>query len=623
MLGEERLLACREGEPVVYIRQPTHFAEKYIIYKINTLISLSGATPSDFFILGASIKGNNSEIRKIENALVENNIPCYVPLSEDDKIDDRVIEGKVVFSTFHSVKGRQRKYVFVIGFNQSYFNLFAKKKSTDVCPNTFYVACTRATEGLYIVEHNNRRYDRPPKFLKMGHFGLKNEPYVVFKGMHQTIFEERNEDLSNNTEIVIKKTSPTELVRFLPENIFDKINDILEKIFIPLHSEPFNEIKIPNIIKTESGFYEDVSNINGIALPIMYFDNFPSEFNEETNTESTREFSNFPTNSFGRSDEKINLLDRNVERSNEFFYFDSKRSDIGDNLAILQSLIESEMSCIKNNHHSFLRKEIENCFTPSFVFKNNENDIDNCNNFPTNSFGRFPENSVSSERSVDEKMNKISKYLKVSNLYYSVKEKLYFKMKQIKHNEYNWFSKELVEECFERMDKVLLDEVYDKKKGIFKGKVEETFILSNDDTKHCKIDQFLKEHLPNFIFRFNARVDLITDNSIWEIKCVNSITHEHLLQLAIYCWLWRMTMEDMENLVNVLNFQIFNVKTGEHYILNSSTEQLNEIILTLLAGKYTDLSHETDEDFIENCRKHICIQRFSSGTNDEVKNTVQ
>jgi hypothetical protein len=66
-----------------------------------------------------------------------------------------------------------------------------------------------------------------------------------------------------------------------------------------------------------------------------------------------------------------------------------------------------------------------------------------------------------------------------------------------------------------------------------------------------------------------------------------------------------MTMEDMENLVNVLNFQIFNVKTGEHYILNSSMEQLNEIILTLLSGKYADLSHETDEDFIKNCKKHM------------------
>ena len=30
---------------------------------------------------------------------------------EDAKIDEKVIEGKVVFSTFHCVKGRQRSYV--------------------------------------------------------------------------------------------------------------------------------------------------------------------------------------------------------------------------------------------------------------------------------------------------------------------------------------------------------------------------------------------------------------------------------------------------------------------------------------------------------------------------------
>ena len=614
MLGDTRLLACKNGEPVVYIRQPTHFAEKYIIYKIKLLINEYNASPSDFFILGASIKGNNSEIRKIENALVENNIPCYVPLTEDDKIDERVIEGKIVFSTFHSVKGRQRKYVFVIGFNHSYFNFYAKRLSTDVCPNTLYVACTRATEGLYIVEHNNRRYDRPPKFLKMNHLEMKNKPYIEFKGMHQTIFEEANDSSLNDPNIlIIKKTSPTELVKFLPEQVFDKINNILEKIFIPLHFphqatenesnpliissinigvcknklyiEPQNEvqtkipIEIPNIIKTKNGFYEDVSNINSIALPIMYFDSF-IDFSLLQKIINLR----------NSSERKDQFCENEVEEKNEFFGMQCRKMEVKHKkiINVLLDLIEEHMKNTKQNHHLYLKKEFQLLQTEleSFTFLTKQNvDVNNI----------FGENEIKS---------KISKYLKTSNLYYSVKEKLYFKMKQIKNDEYNWLSEEIINQCFQRMNEVLYNEICDKENGfVFRGQVEHIFLDSNDDLKHKKIDDYLKEYFPNFIFRFNARADLVTNDSVWEIKCVNSITHEHLLQLLIYCWLWRMTMEDIENFDNIVNFQIFNIKTGEHYLLNATMEELNEVMLIILRGKYTDLLCETDETFIENCKR--------------------
>ncbi|NDF61306.1 MAG: hypothetical protein EB100_09520, partial [Crocinitomicaceae bacterium] len=113
MLGERRLHACREGDPVVYIRRNKYQFQKYIISQICELLK-EGNNPSDFFILSASVKETNKNICIIENILVENDIPCYVPSNENDKIDERVTNGKVVFSTFHSVKGRQRKHVFVV-----------------------------------------------------------------------------------------------------------------------------------------------------------------------------------------------------------------------------------------------------------------------------------------------------------------------------------------------------------------------------------------------------------------------------------------------------------------------------------------------------------------------------
>jgi superfamily I DNA/RNA helicase len=107
MLGEKRLLSCKEGSAVVYIRNSGEPLYMMIYHMIMGLLK-EGNKPEDIFFLGPSMKNS---IKKLENVLVERNIPCYVPMFDKEKIDDRVIDGKIVFSTFHSVKGRQRKFV--------------------------------------------------------------------------------------------------------------------------------------------------------------------------------------------------------------------------------------------------------------------------------------------------------------------------------------------------------------------------------------------------------------------------------------------------------------------------------------------------------------------------------
>jgi superfamily I DNA/RNA helicase len=75
MLGSDRLHACREGEPVCYIRRRIHELQKIVVNTIRELIKEHKVEPSDIFVLGGSVKGQNSHIRKIENALVEGGIP--------------------------------------------------------------------------------------------------------------------------------------------------------------------------------------------------------------------------------------------------------------------------------------------------------------------------------------------------------------------------------------------------------------------------------------------------------------------------------------------------------------------------------------------------------------------
>ena len=34
-------------------------------------------------------------------------------------------------------------------------------------------------------------------------------------------------------------------------------------------------------------------------------------------------------------------------------------------------------------------------------------------------------------------------------------------------------------------------------------------------------------------------IDMLTPDTIWELKCVQELTDEHILQLAVYGWIWK------------------------------------------------------------------------------------
>jgi len=511
MLGEERLLAQKEGGPVIYIRNSRKNMEKIVTAHILRLLQEEDTNPSDIFILGASVKGPNSNIRKLENALSSRGIPCHVPMFETDKIDERVIEGKVVFSTFHSVKGRQRKYVVVVGFDNGYMDFYARNLPKTRCPNTLYVAATRATTGMLLLENNQFSTDRPLEFLKMGHHEMIKQPFIDFRGLPQSIFYEKHAE-NNIQEIFTHHVTPTDLIKFISEQILENVTPILDRIFVQ-ETEPHMVIEMPNVVRMSTGLYEEVSDLNGIAIPTIYYD-----YLGKTNPK----FTNRGTN-------------------------------------ILYDTIEYNCTnIIKPNEHEFLK------------------DI----------FRELPRQNAA-----------IQDYLYLSNVYVSVQEKLYFKLKQIPKTECTWLSDEIIVQCTDRMDNILANEI-DQDQIL----VEEDIIQTSEETKHVKIDQELYRHFGEETkFRFSARTDLITPNTIWEIKCTSAITVDHMLQVVIYAWLWRMVnAEEPEKKVKILN-----IKTGEIMKLESTTEQLTEIVVALLRGKYGNSEMKDDANFIQDCKNTI------------------
>jgi hypothetical protein len=506
MLGEERMFSCKDGEQVFYYRQSRRNTEIFVIAQIKKLLGM-GAKPSDFFVLCASVKGQNSYIRKMENALVENDIPCHVPMLETENVDEKVIEGKVVFSTFHSVKGRQRKYVFVVGFDNSYY-FKAKNASKEICPNTLYVGTTRATDSLYLLEKNDFDTDRPLEFLKMNHHEMKMQPYISFKGTPQSLFYERNLETEQKTLVPRFNITPTSLITFVPENVIEEISPLLDRIFVRLSGEPLetDEIELPTVFKTRQGFYEDVSDINGIAIPCIYY-----------------------------------------------HHIQKKWKTPGQEPNILKKMVENNMSDSKDYEHIYLKEIIQN---------------------------------------MPEKCVKISDYLYESNIYIATQERLYFKLKQIEPDEYTWLTKENVIKCLKRLDAHVLTECRHKI-PIF----EKVLIDYSMDKEHEDIDAILAPHFNNkTIFRFSARVDLVTENTLWELKCTSKITIDHLLQVVIYAWLWKILIADDRNI------RILNIKTGELLQLEATMDELTLIVVDLLQGKYCPPVIKTDEEFIQDCR---------------------
>jgi hypothetical protein len=488
MNDEEIILACKEGLPVQYIRNTRKNIETIVINQIFKLLE-EGAKPNDIFVLGGSVKGSTSNIRKMENKLVEHNIPCHVPTLENEKMDERVINGKVVFSTFHSVKGRQRKYVFIVGFDNTYMTYYAKNLNSIKMPNTLYVGATRATNILYLLENNQYNTDRPLDFLKKTHHEMIQKPYINFIGQPQFIFYKKEEKSISN-KIHKHYISPTEIIKFIPENVLEEISPLLDCIFKKISIE-LKEIEIPNVTETEDNLFEDVSDLNGIAIPSIYYDYLHKEDN------------------------------------------------------ILHKIIVNSLNDTKENEYIYLKKIIH----------------------------KLPDNC-----------SEIKDYLYLANVYVASQEKLYYKLKQIK--KYNWLKEDSIKKCLNRLDNVV---------GIdctISPIFEHTIIHSFMDDDHKEIDLLLKNYFDNDKFRITARLDLVSDTTVWELKCTGQLTIEHMIQVVFYAWIWRvMNYEDKD-------FKLFNIKTGECLLLEANIDQLTKIIVALLKGKYEKIEEKTDEEFI-------------------------
>ena len=256
VLGYNRLRAKKEGSKVRYIicdcfgnrfgRGKSNRPLQEVEYYLN-----KGYTYEDIFILAPSVKSHKSPVRLLANELSNNGIPIFVPNSDDERIDSDILDGKLVFSTFHQVKGLERKVVIVFNFDESYIKFYHKSDGKK-CPNEIYVAITRAIDCMSLLHHSGNNF--LPFVAKD-----KLKRYTDFDSNCKLEIEKNR---SNKTH----KIDVTSITRHLSADVLSKATEYYDTCVLQEEDE---FIDIP--IKTkQNDLMENVSDITGTAIPALF-----------------------------------------------------------------------------------------------------------------------------------------------------------------------------------------------------------------------------------------------------------------------------------------------------------------------------------------------------------------
>ena len=95
-----------------------------------------------------------------------------------------------------------------------------------------------------------------------------------------------------------------------------------------------------------------------------------------------------------------------------------------------------------------------------------------------------------------------------------------------------------------------------------------------------------------------GRADLIDDDTLWEIKCVDSLKSEHIIQLALYAWLWYQTEQEE---LGQRAYKLINIRTGEIQQIKG-LQNLGFVMDFVLDNHFREKVTVTDEAFVERAK---------------------
>lgn len=249
-IQEDRIFAERSGPLPEYISIDLfNLGPSSVYQKIESLIQ-EGYTYDDIAILAYTIRGDRSPLQRIARYLTINGVPIYRPNDDSSEgLSSRLLKGKLVISNFHQFKGRERKIVFVIGFDDFLSEMLHKVH--DTCTNELYVGLTRAKEKLFIYQH-----------YKNGPLGfVPVEKLDELCKVDGPVSRKKKKQLSEKKDFKLQVTHLTRYVSIALETELESYFDITSE-------DPLFDIGL----KTDIPFgdkFEDVSLIYGLAIPAI------------------------------------------------------------------------------------------------------------------------------------------------------------------------------------------------------------------------------------------------------------------------------------------------------------------------------------------------------------------
>ena len=320
MLNSTRITSTKRGDLPKYLLSNTYNeSDENSILKLIIEYQKMGYVASDFFILAPSVKSQSSSPTPV-NLLVnlikrETDMDVYIN-NDNTRLDEKVLRNKILISTIHKSKGLERKIVIVYSFDESYFTFFnvTNKLNTSICPNVFYVACTRALEHLIVVHSkdfdffsflkteenyeiddvNDNEEDMDmdmymdmdkemdmdmdmdkemirSKRIKIGDISLeeiKTRFPILYKHCDVIVDEKRKRKPRLRNNKIVQKKYLTTLLKCTD------VSKYMQYITRTIIRESKNTINIPNTSNQPGDKFEEVSAITGTCIPAAYLDNF-------------------------------------------------------------------------------------------------------------------------------------------------------------------------------------------------------------------------------------------------------------------------------------------------------------------------------------------------------------
>ena len=274
MFGYNKLVAPKPSEikPEYLVVDP--FNKHGMLYQ-RLCVLLQEYSAEDIYVLAYSLK--NTVMRDLENNIKKQfpAVNTYAQTSDEAVLNESVLKNKLAFCTFHSSKGTERKVVVVLGFDVGFFDFYARKEDRQRCPNLLYVAATRATERLILVQT-----DAPLPFLRRGETLTQScdvtidptLPPCLRCGMPHMKPCINNEGQTRRPLSEPISTNVTDLLRHLNPLCVERCFKMLKLRRIQEGGE-FN-LMPPSIMNTAPPFdnstMEEVSDITGTAIPAFY-----------------------------------------------------------------------------------------------------------------------------------------------------------------------------------------------------------------------------------------------------------------------------------------------------------------------------------------------------------------